>query len=87
MYFDHKSSRVVGQHECERGYEQSGTDCAQGIRPSCLFDNRSDLELKNRIGQKSSANSARHRALRGKMCKGLRWKNHALYCFNQCFIH
>lgn len=36
----------------ERGYEQSGTDCAQGITPSCLFDNRSDLELRNRIGQK-----------------------------------
>lgn len=49
MHLDHKTIRVVGRHECERGYEQSGTDCAQGITPSCPFDKRSDLELKNRI--------------------------------------
>lgn len=48
MYLDHKSS-VGAAQVCERGYEQSGTDCARGTTPSCLFDNRSDLELKNRI--------------------------------------
>lgn len=51
MHLDHKSSGVPQQRECERGYELSGADCAQGITPSCLFDNRSDLELKNRIWQ------------------------------------
>lgn len=44
MYLDHKKSG--GQPKCERGYEQSGTDCAEGITPSWLFNSRSDLDLK-----------------------------------------
>lgn len=44
-----KATERSRQQECKRGYKQSGTDCAQGITPSCPFDNWSDQDLKNRI--------------------------------------
>lgn len=47
-YLDHKNA-VIQQSTRERGSDQLGADCAQGVTMGCLFDNGSDLPLKDRI--------------------------------------
>lgn len=72
MCSDHRGTTAVELCECEKGYEQSGTGCAHGVTSRCLLDNRSDLQLKNRFCQNTSASSAEQ-----KMCKNNRWRNPA----------